>query len=65
MKTYRTLFEHFANPLHMYCRLMDFGFSSAFSKRLGMFYERYFYFSVSRGLHHTWSSIRKKFLSLV
>ncbi len=42
--------QHIANPLHIYCRLIDFGVSARVSKRLGIIYERCFYQYFSKGL---------------
>ena len=38
--TFRTWREHFLNPLHVYCRLRDFGLSKGLAVRLSKFYEK-------------------------
>jgi len=46
MKLSRTWVQHISNPLHVYCRLLDFGLSKKFSRRLTIFYEKYLYCSI-------------------
>jgi len=36
-------FRHYFNPLHVYCRLRDFGLGTARAKRLCRVYERFLY----------------------
>lgn len=59
MKLYTTWIQHMTNPLHIYCRLIDFGLSMRFSRKLGIFYEKCLYPFVSRDLKQTWNSLRK------
>jgi len=40
---WRYRFQHRANPLHVYCRLMDLGMGRYISRKLCTFYERYLY----------------------
>ena len=35
--------EHIMNPLHVYCILVDWGFSKSFAMKLCIFYERFLY----------------------
>jgi len=39
-KEIRLHLEHALNPLHVYCRLLDMGFSKDFSRRVCVIYER-------------------------
>jgi len=39
--------QHIANPLHVYCRLIDFGVSSDISKKVSVIYEKYLYYFLS------------------
>jgi len=50
MKSYNSWIQHIANPLHVYCRLVDFGMSTRFSRRLSTIYERCFYHLLIRDL---------------
>ena len=61
MKTYRIWVQHNANPLHIYCRLIDIGFSAEFSRRLGVLYERHFFPANPKGLKAKWTSRIKEF----
>ncbi len=36
----RRAIQHVLNPLHVYCRLRDFGLPSGFAGRISLFYER-------------------------
>lgn len=38
---FRNAFHHVLNPLHVYCRLKDFGISGRMAKRMTRAYERY------------------------
>ena len=40
MKAMRKNFQHYSNPLHVYCRLRDLGISKALAVFLCRFYER-------------------------
>ena len=44
VKNIRASLQHFFNPLHLYCRLRDLGFSEDFARKLCRFYERYLIF---------------------
>jgi hypothetical protein len=35
--------QHLLNPVHMYCRLMDFGMTKTRARRMCAVYERVFY----------------------
>ena len=60
MRLYNLWVQHISNPLHVYCRLVDFGVSARFSKKLGMIYEKYFYFFFVKDIKPTWKwSVRK------
>jgi len=50
MKPCNIWVQHIANPLHVYCRLIDFGVSTRFSKRLCIIYEKCLYQNFSKGL---------------
>ncbi|MGD2126524.1 MAG: hypothetical protein PVG99_10615 [Desulfobacteraceae bacterium] len=63
MRMYRTWMQHKANPLHIYCRLIDLGLNTEMSKRLGILYETYLYSSRFKGFMTKWKSLKKKFLS--
>jgi hypothetical protein len=60
MKLYKKWIQHMTNPLHVYCRLIDFGLSSGISRRLSVFYERHFYAPVSKDLGKTWKTLIKR-----
>ena len=64
MKAYRMWIQHKANPLHIYCRLVDMGLGVAFSRRLGVLYERYVH-SLSKDVLSGWRYLKKKFWSWV
>jgi len=40
VKGVRLFWEHFFNPLHLYCRLLDLGLSEGVSRWICTFYER-------------------------
>ena len=40
MRFFKSYFQHHFNPLHVYCRLRDCGFSSRFAIRVSSAYER-------------------------
>ncbi|MFH1488141.1 MAG: hypothetical protein ABII06_04500 [Pseudomonadota bacterium] len=61
MKTYRIWVQHKTNPLHIYCRLIDIGFSAEVSRRLGILYERHFYPVNLKGLKAKWTSQIRRF----
>jgi hypothetical protein len=42
--------QHIANPLHLYCRLLDLGLSMSLSRRIGRFYEKFLYAFLVRGI---------------
>ena len=50
MRLYKIWVQHMSNPLHIYCRLIDMGFSMKSSRRLGTFYEKHFYPGMFKGL---------------
>ena len=62
MKIYYRWVQHVANPLHIYCRLIDFGVSQGFSRRLGVAYERYFFPLIYKDVKHVWNFLRKRYL---
>ena len=62
MKLCSTRIQHIANPLHVYCRLIDFGVSSKFSRKLSVIYEKYFYQHLLKDTKHLWNSARKESL---
>ena len=37
---FRLLVEHYSNPLHVYCRLIDIGISKERARSLSIHYER-------------------------
>ncbi len=39
----RNFMQHFFNPLHVYCRLKDFGVPAPRARRISKVYERYVY----------------------
>ncbi len=43
MRRFRSAMQHMLNPLHMYCRLKDFGIAAPAAKRMCRAYERYIY----------------------
>ncbi|MBF0481448.1 MAG: hypothetical protein HQK81_14040 [Desulfovibrionaceae bacterium] len=43
MNTLRNFLQHTFNPVHMYCRLMDFGLDKTRARKMCSVYERYFY----------------------
>ena len=60
----RSWIQHKANPLHLYCRMIDLGLSAALSRRVGVLYEQYLYTAGLKGLVSRWTSMAKRFLSL-
>jgi hypothetical protein len=54
--------QHISNPLHIYCRLVDLGMDEEFSKRFGIFYEKYFYRYLLRDLRLLWNYSKKRSL---
>jgi len=36
-------FQHFLNPLHIYCRFREHGYSISTSRKFCMFYEKWFF----------------------
>jgi hypothetical protein len=48
MNHLRSLFQHYCNPLHIYCRLREMGITSPVALRMCSVYER-FVFRRSRG----------------
>lgn len=43
MRTIRLYFQHFFNPLHVYCRLREIGMQSNTAHRVCIVYERLVY----------------------
>ncbi|BAH74889.1 hypothetical protein DMR_13980 [Solidesulfovibrio magneticus RS-1] len=43
MNIIRNYLQHRLNPMHMYCRLMDFGLARRNARRLCSVYERFIY----------------------
>ncbi len=43
MRTLRNYLQHRFNPLHVYCRLLDFGFTQRVAGRMSAIYERFIY----------------------
>jgi len=43
MKRLRNYLQHRLNPVHMYCRLMDFGVAKERARRMCSVYERFIY----------------------
>lgn len=43
MKRFRNYLQHRLNPVHMYCRLMDFGLAHSSARRVCSVYERFIY----------------------
>lgn len=43
MTAIKSFLQHLFNPLHLYCRLRDFGLAPAFAVRVSSAYERYIY----------------------
>lgn len=60
MRIYNNWVQHIANPLHVYCRLIDFGMNVNFSKRLSIIYEKYCYNFLRKDLKGTWIFIGKR-----
>jgi hypothetical protein len=54
--------QHAANPLHIYCRLIDCGIGLHFSRKLGMFYEKYVYHFLARNQGPEWNSTKRRSL---
>lgn len=53
--------QHFMNPLHLYCRLIDFGMSTNFSRKLGITYEKYFHRYFLKKNKNLWNSTTRKY----
>lgn len=60
MKYHGSWVQHVANPLHVYCRLIDFGMSTRFSRRLSIIYEKYVFHVLTKDLKQVWIFPRKK-----
>ncbi len=45
---WRYRFQHRANPLHVYCRLVDLGLGRFISRRICVFYEKIVFFPGKR-----------------
>ena len=43
MRVFRNYLQHRFNPLHVYCRLVDFGFTERAAGRVSALYERFIY----------------------
>lgn len=43
MNRLRNYLQHHLNPVHMYCRLLDFGLASRNARRVCSVYERFIY----------------------
>lgn len=43
MRFFKNFLQHRFNPLHVYCRLCDYGLSTGAAARLSTVYERFFY----------------------
>ncbi len=43
MRTIRLYFQHCLNPLHVYCRLREFGVHTSAAQRVCIVYERFVY----------------------
>jgi hypothetical protein len=54
--------QHKMNPLHIYCRLIDLGVHEEFSKKCGVFYEKYIYHYLMCDLRVRWNSTGKRSL---
>ncbi len=61
IKSYSAWVQHIANPLHIYCRLIDFGISTGFSRRLSIIYEKYFYHFLLKDLTQAWNLPKRRF----
>ena len=61
MRFYNLWVQHISNPLHIYCRLVDFGVSIRFSKKIGMIYEKYIYLIFMKDIKPKWKWSGKKF----
>jgi copper oxidase (laccase) domain-containing protein len=48
LQCWRYRLQHRANPLHVYCRLMDLGMGRFISRRVCTFYEKVVFFSGRR-----------------
>jgi len=42
MKPFKAYLQHRFNPLHIYCRLRDYGLSTRFAIRVSNAYERFY-----------------------
>jgi hypothetical protein len=43
MRTVRFIFQHYLNPLHVYCRLREIGINTGTAQRVCTVYERFVY----------------------
>lgn len=43
MQSIRSYLQHRFNPLHMYCRLLDYGLRQSIAHRVCSVYERFLY----------------------
>ena len=55
MKKLVSGFQHLFNPLHIYCRLLDTGFSRCVSAQLCQYYERFIFRRITRLSTVSWS----------
>ncbi len=46
MNWFKNYLQHMFNPVHMYCRLMDFGVTKSRARRMCAVYERFIYRSI-------------------
>ena len=60
-RSYIQRIKHVMNPLHVYCRLIDFGMSVGFSRRIGVTYEKYFHRYLLKKDKALWNSKIKKY----
>jgi len=40
------ILQHYLNPLHVYCRLVNVGFNTKVAKKIGKVYEKYFFLKI-------------------
>jgi hypothetical protein len=50
MARVRNYFQHRFNPLHIYCRLLDYGVSRKLASRVSGLYERWVYRLTTSGV---------------
>lgn len=60
IRIYNNWIQHIANPLHVYCRLIDFGVSEVFSKKISVIYEKYCYHYLRKDLRETWYLTKRR-----